>query len=328
MSNVATLPSPAQHATALDILASPDAFAHMQRVAKVFCASALIPAHLRGNNGADALLALAIAKRMGEDPVMVMQNIYVVHGRAGWSAQYMIARANRSGVFKGPISWRESGKGDDYAVTAFAKVAETGEEISFTVSMATAKAEGWTQNKKYQTLGPLMLRYRSATLLIRLYCPEVMMGMPGADELEDIAPPAGMRDVTPAADVTAALTGATIEEPASPATPADDASVGADAASHPATQPTEESTPEPSVPPSEPAADYDPDPPWDAERCRTVGRAIIGDLMKAKTIKAVDNIIATRGVDLAEIKRASEQAYDHIMTQSAGRKEFLATNAA
>lgn len=114
----------------------------------------------------------------------------------------------------------------------------------------------------------------------------------------------------------------------SPATPADDASVGADAASHPATQPTEKSTPEPSVPPSEPAADYDPDPPWDAERCRTVGRAIIGDLMKAKTIKAVDNIIATRGVDLAEIKRASEQAYDHIMTQSAGRKEFLAASAA
>lgn len=207
MTNVATLPvaTPAAHVTASDIFASPAMFEHMQRVAKVFVASALIPEHLRKNaNGADVLLALAIAKRMGEDPVMVMQNIYVVHGRAGWSAQYMIARANRSGVFKGPISWRETGTvgKPDYGVTAFAKVAETGEEVAFTVTMATATAEGWTTNKKYQTLGPLMLRYRSATLLIRLYCPEVMMGFQTVDELEDTAAsltPAGPRDITPAA---------------------------------------------------------------------------------------------------------------------------------
>lgn len=209
MSNVTALPVATATGNPLDALDNPAQFEHMQRVAKAFCASALIPAHMRGNNGADALLALAIAKRMGEDPVMVMQNIYVVHGRAGWSAQYMIARANRSGVFKGPISWREESKPDkpDYAVTAHAKVAETGEEVAFTVSMATAKAEGWSANKKYQTLGPLMLRYRSATLLIRLYCPEVMMGFQTADELEDMAAAAtpGPRDITPAAEAIAQI---------------------------------------------------------------------------------------------------------------------------
>lgn len=313
MSNVATLPAH-NIGTASDLLASPAAFEHAQRVAKVFCASALIPQHLRGNNGADAVLALAIAKRMGEDPVMVFQNIYIVHGRAGWSAQYMIARANRSGIFKGPISWRETGTAgkDDYAVTAFAKVAETGEEISFTVSMATAKAEGWTNNKKYQTLGPLMLRYRSATLLIRLYCPEVMMGMPGADELEDVAA-ATMRDVTPASAVTAALvgpeadavTGEIIESSDSNGTPsADDASGGAAATSQPA------------PPPPEAPALETPSP----------GAAIIADLDKAKTLKAVDGIIASRGLELQAMKASDHVAYDTVMSFATVKKARLAAS--
>lgn len=310
---------PAVHS---DVLESPAQFEHMQRVAKVFCASALIPPHLRGNNGADAVLALAIAKRMGEDPVMVMQNIYVVHGRAGWSAQYMIARANRSGVFKGPISWRESGKGDDYTVTAFAKVAATDEEVSFAVSMGMAKAEGWTKNTKYQTLGPLMLRYRSATLLVRLYCPEVMMGMPGADELEDVAA-AQMRDVTPAAEVAAALTGPGVtadgevidDSPGDNGTPsAGDASDGAGDTSQDSAQPPSE------APTPEEAA-------WDEATVKAVSRSVLGDLMKAKTIKAVDGMIISRGSDLAQIKRASDAAYAHIMQQASDKKTFLAASA-
>jgi hypothetical protein len=51
-----------------------------------------------------------------------------------------------------------------------------------------AKAEGWTRNAKYQTMPEHMLRWRSATMLIRLFAPEVMLGIPAADELEDITP--------------------------------------------------------------------------------------------------------------------------------------------
>jgi hypothetical protein len=32
----------------------------------------------------------------------------------------------------------------------------------------------------------LMMRYRSATFFGRLYCPERLLGMPAADEVEDI----------------------------------------------------------------------------------------------------------------------------------------------
>jgi len=171
-----------------DVFGTPAMFEHSQRVAKVFAASELVPVHLRKNGVADILLAYAIAKRMGEDPVIVMQNIYFVSSRAGWKSEYMIARANKSGVFKGRINWRSEGKGDALTVTAFAKLADTGDEVTATVSMAMAKAEGWTRNPKYQTMPEHMLRWRSATMLIRLFAPEVMLGIPTADELEDITP--------------------------------------------------------------------------------------------------------------------------------------------
>ncbi len=166
-----------------DLLWDPNGFAHGQRIAKMFAESALIPQHLRGKV-ADVTIALLMAKRLGEDPLVVMQSIYIVSGKAGWSAQYMISRANRSGVFRGRINWRIAGTGKDLNVTAFATFADTGEEVSISAGMAMAQAEGWTSNKKYQSMPEVMLRYRSATLLIRMYCPEVMLGFSTVEELE------------------------------------------------------------------------------------------------------------------------------------------------
>lgn len=233
MTDIATVTPIRPHLPALpataDILASSASFEHMQRVAKVFCASDLIPAHLKKNNGADALLALQIAKRMGEDPVAVMQNIYFVSGKAGWSASYMIARANRSGVFKGPIRWRTEGEGDALVVTARGRLVEIeGEDVEVSVSMLMAKAEGWTKNAKYNTMAEHMLRWRSATMLIRLYCPEVMMGMPTQDELEDMHAAGQLRDVTAEGDATtAAQVGSILLPPENqPHTQGDDGSVG------------------------------------------------------------------------------------------------------
>jgi len=184
---------------------SPAHFEHSQRVAKMFASSELVPQHLRGKL-ADCLIAYAIAKRTREEPLVVLQNIYFVSGRAGWSAQYMIAKANRSGVFSRRINWRVEGAGENMRVTAFATLADSGEVVEATASMAMAKAEGWTRNTKYQTMPDQMLRYRSAAMLIRLFCPEVMMGLPMVDEVEDIAVargPAAAIDITPGAAASA-----------------------------------------------------------------------------------------------------------------------------
>jgi hypothetical protein len=166
-------------------------FALMQRQAALFASSPLVPQHLRTGTPQQAMancyIAMTIADRMGEDRMTVMQNIHIVHGTAGFKAQYMIARANASGKFKGPIDWEIVGKGKDLSVTAFATLANTGRRVEITVDMAMAEAEGWTKNTKYKTMPEIMLRYRSATFLVRMYAPEVMLGYQTADEAEDLS---------------------------------------------------------------------------------------------------------------------------------------------
>lgn len=159
--------------------------------------STIIPKAFQGQP-ANCFVALDMANRLGASPMEIMQNVYVVHGTPGFSAKYAIGMANKSGVFKGPICFEETGKGDNLSVTAYAIVRETEQRVEFTCDMAMARAEKWTSNPKYKTMPGLMLRYRAATLLIRTSCPEVLLGMHTADELEDVryarAAPAMMDD--------------------------------------------------------------------------------------------------------------------------------------
>lgn len=186
---------PPQLFAPVGIFGAPDKFEHSQRVAKVFADSQLVPPHFKGKI-ADCLIALNIADRMQEDPLTVMQNLAIVSGKPCWQTQYMIARANKSGVFASRITWRSEGQAEKLAVTASATLADSGEVVSVAVSMAMAKADGWTKNAKYTTMPEHMLRWRSAAMLIRLYAPEVMLGIQSAEEVEDSTASAP-RDVTP-----------------------------------------------------------------------------------------------------------------------------------
>lgn len=170
--------------------AEAETFSLMQRQAMLFAQSPLIPAHLRAGTPQQAMancyIAMTIADRMGEDRMTVMQNIHIVHGTAGFKAQYMIARANASGVFKDGIDWEIKGSGENLSVTAFATLASTGRRVEITVDMKMAKAEAWTKNSKYQTMPEIMLRYRSGTFLVRMYAPQVMLGYQTVEEREDL----------------------------------------------------------------------------------------------------------------------------------------------
>lgn len=178
-------------------LMDPDSFGHMQRVANILANSPLFPDHLRNGSKeqaiANGVLVMNMAMRLNEDPLTVAQNIYFVGGKPGWSASYMISKANQHGVFSNPIDWEVRGEGDDLSVTAVATITATGKKVSATCDMKMAKAEGWTKNSKYQSMPVQMLRYRSATFLIRLYAPQVMVGIPATIEIDAN----NMRDVTP-----------------------------------------------------------------------------------------------------------------------------------
>lgn len=168
----------------------------LSRIGKILAMSPLFPEHLRKGSHeqavANGILVANMAMRLREDPLTVAQNIYFVSGKPGWSASYMIAKANQHGVFKGTISWELKGKGDALSVTAFAMLADTGQRVEATCDMEMARLEGWTKNAKYKSMPEQMLRYRSAVFLIRLYCPEVMVGVPAGIENE-----LAMKDVTP-----------------------------------------------------------------------------------------------------------------------------------
>lgn len=168
-----------------DLLWDPAAYAHAIGVATAISKSGLLPEHFK-DKPASVLIALAMARRLREDPFVVLQSVHVIHGKPGFSAQYVIARANLSGVFRGPIRFEETGAGPTLAVTAWAELADSGERVEFEVSLQMAKDEGWTKNSKYQSMPKLMLRYRAATFLVRLYAPQVMLGMQTAEELRDV----------------------------------------------------------------------------------------------------------------------------------------------
>lgn len=166
-------------------------YALSQRQAAMFATSPLVPEHLRKGGKEQAVancwIALKMAEAMGEQPLTVMQNIQVIKGKAGFAAQYMIARANSSGIFKGRINWHvDRSDPNNLTVTAFATLKDTDERVEFAVDMAMARAEGWTSNPKYKSMPELMLRYRSATFLVRFYAPDVMLGYQTIEEVEDV----------------------------------------------------------------------------------------------------------------------------------------------
>ena len=168
-------------------LTDPKSFEHTWRVATAFSKSQLVPTHFQ-NKPEDCMVALMMANQLNIDPYSALQNLQMIKGKVGFSSAFAIALANDRGSFAAPITWDVEGKGESLVVTAKAKLKKTGEIVKVSVSMETAKKEGWTRNNKYQTMPEQMLRYRSATWLIRLHCPEVLLGMQASDEITDVEP--------------------------------------------------------------------------------------------------------------------------------------------
>lgn len=207
-------------------------FELMQRQAKLLCSSTLVPAAYRSviekldfkgnvkerienpNALSNCVIALNMSARMNADPLMVMQNLYLVEGRPSWSSQWIIAQINNCGRFS-PLRfdihdlgektveyttyrWDEQSRQKVPQVQkvkihdkrCVAWVVEKGSEerlYSPPVSIAMAVAEGWyTKNgSKWQTMDEVMLRYRAAAFFGKIYAPELLMGLPSSEEAAD-----------------------------------------------------------------------------------------------------------------------------------------------
>ena len=74
--------APAQKAISVSAFSSIAAFEAACRMAKALCSSPLVPKEYQGEqNLGSAVIALELAQRMDASPLMVMQNLDVIHGR-------------------------------------------------------------------------------------------------------------------------------------------------------------------------------------------------------------------------------------------------------
>ena len=161
-------------------------FALGQRQAKSLCQSDLVPQSYQGQKGlANCLIAIEMANRMNISPLVVMQNMNVIHGKPSWSAQFVIATIMGCGRFE-DFDYEEKGT---KAVRARAIRRKDGKEVfGAWVTMEMAQKEGWTRNSKWSTMPQLMLRYRAATFFGRQYVADLLLGIQTEDEIVDIQP--------------------------------------------------------------------------------------------------------------------------------------------
>ena len=197
----------------LNVFGSIQSFEDAQRMAKVFVNSSLVPQQFKGDLGS-CLIALNMANRMKADPLQVMQNIYIVHGKPSFSSSYLIACFNQCGRYSAIRYKFEGEKGTDtWGCKAVATELATGEILEgVTVTMAMAKAEGWYNKagSKWKTMPELMMRYRAATFLIRSVAPEIALGFTTTEEVLDITDKAV--EVTPTTLAALAKQSMEIEE--------------------------------------------------------------------------------------------------------------------
>lgn len=163
-------------------------FELMQRASKALASSTLVPQQFQ-NNMPNCLIALEMAQRIGASPLMVMQNLYIVHGRPGWSSKFLIASFNQCGRFSAVrFEWVGTKGKDDWGCRAYAVEKATGDRIEGpTITIQLAKDEGWYQKSgsKWKTIPELMLMYRAAGWMINTHAPEISMGLNTSEELGD-----------------------------------------------------------------------------------------------------------------------------------------------
>lgn len=193
-------------------------FEVMQRMAQMYTTSTIVPDTYKGNLG-NCAIALDMAMRMKINPLMVMQNLYIVKGTPSWSSKFLIATINMSGKYTS-LRYRKRNLGkvgkvkyndtvwdasarkntiqtkefdgtdiDNIECVAYATEISTGEILeSDPITIETAIKEGWytKSGSKWVTMPNLMLTYRAAAFWQRMYCPEISMGFMTTEEAEDI----------------------------------------------------------------------------------------------------------------------------------------------
>jgi replicative DNA helicase len=134
----------------IGVFSSSGNFEAAQRMAIALSKSTIVPkiyqdAKDNPSAVANCIIALETANRIGASPLLVMQNLYIVHGTPGWSSKFLIACLNTCGKFTS-IRYEPCGTAgnDDYGTRACAVEKATGNAVfGAWVTIGMAKKEGW-----------------------------------------------------------------------------------------------------------------------------------------------------------------------------------------
>lgn len=162
----------------------PKKLASAYKAAQYLASSELVPEQTYRNKPQNCLAALDLANRMNLAPLLVMQNLYIVKGKPGWSGQFCVAAINGCGRFT-PLDFVWDEEGGCYAQAT--RIADNHLCVGTKITWAMVKAEGWydKSGSKWKTMPQQMFQYRAAAFFARTFCPDILMGIYTADELRD-----------------------------------------------------------------------------------------------------------------------------------------------
>lgn len=173
-------------------------FEQMQRVASMLSKSDFVPERFRGNIG-NCMVALDMASLMRMHPIMLMRQMYIVHGSPGFTGQFVSALLNNSKRYVDPIEyeWKSEKGKPDWGCRAFAIRKSSGKKVHGPwVDWQMVQKEKWNVDKPYRdgkgvqlskwnTMPEIMFRYRAASFFGRANDADLLMGMQTIDEIED-----------------------------------------------------------------------------------------------------------------------------------------------
>lgn len=156
------------------------------KTAAVLAKSDFVPDTYKGKPE-NVLLAMDIASRAGYSLFLVMQNLYIVKGKQGWSGQFCIAAISACGKFT-PLKFVDVDVGGGGCYATAVRLSDNEVCCSPAITMELAKNEGWIDKSgsKWKTMPEQMARYRAAAFFARTFCPEVLFGLQTVDEIRDV----------------------------------------------------------------------------------------------------------------------------------------------
>lgn len=159
------------------------------KFAEILSKSKLVPKDFEGNQG-NILVAIQWGAELGLQPMQAMQNIAVINGRPSLWGDSVIALVKASPLCEYVVEEvKENG-----ATCRVKRRGEPEQIRTFTVDDARS-ANLWGKQGPWSNYPKRMLQMRARSWALRDVFPDVLRGMPIAEELQDMPLP-GEKDVT------------------------------------------------------------------------------------------------------------------------------------